>query len=97
MAPYINGTAPSNSQIPPDQDIKPSGIRVIIVGAGFAGITAAIECTRKGHSCIILESYKSTNVQLGDVSPLAPTQAEFSSGGQVYLRSWTLSAIKASA
>ncbi|KAH8802472.1 hypothetical protein F5884DRAFT_471946 [Xylogone sp. PMI_703] len=35
--------------------LPPSGINVIIVGAGFAGLAAAIECDRKGHSVILLE------------------------------------------
>jgi len=33
-----------------DEWVPDSRIRVIIVGAGFAGLTAAIECHRKGHS-----------------------------------------------
>ncbi|KAK5718236.1 hypothetical protein LTR17_015754 [Elasticomyces elasticus] len=33
----------------------PSGIDVLIVGTGFAGLTAALECTRKGHNVRILE------------------------------------------
>lgn len=64
MAPYMNETTPTSNG---DGEVKPSGIHVLIVGAGFAGITAAIECVRKGHKATILESYKSTNVQLGDV------------------------------
>lgn len=44
----------------------PSGIKVIIVGAGFAGITAAIECDRKGHSVILLESFAELKI-LGDI------------------------------
>jgi NADPH-dependent 2,4-dienoyl-CoA reductase/sulfur reductase-like enzyme len=32
-----------------------TGIKVIIVGLGLAGLTAAIECHRKGHSVIVLE------------------------------------------
>lgn len=32
-----------------------SGISVLIVGTGFAGLTAALECTRKGHDVQILE------------------------------------------
>jgi 2-polyprenyl-6-methoxyphenol hydroxylase-like FAD-dependent oxidoreductase len=32
-----------------------SGIKVIIVGAGFAGLTAAIECDRKGHDVTVFE------------------------------------------
>ncbi|EON98472.1 putative salicylate hydroxylase protein [Phaeoacremonium minimum UCRPA7] len=43
-----------------------SGIKVIIVGAGFAGLTAAIECDRKGHSVILLEKVDELK-PLGDV------------------------------
>lgn len=35
----------------------PSGIKVIIVGAGFAGLACAIECRRKGQDPIILEKF----------------------------------------
>lgn len=49
-----------------DEPARPSGIKVVIVGAGFAGITAAIECTRKGHSCLVLDSVKEMK-QLGDI------------------------------
>jgi len=48
-----------------------SGIRVIIVGAGFAGLTAAIECHRKGHSVLLLESFPELKI-LGDVISFAP-------------------------
>lgn len=54
MASYTNEHAPS------------SGIRVIIVGAGFAGLTAAIECVRKGHTALVLDSVKEMK-QLGDI------------------------------
>lgn len=33
----------------------PSGIDVLIVGTGLAGLTAAIECIRKGHNVRVLE------------------------------------------
>ena len=66
MAPYMDGTPPNDDAVTNSKP-APSGIRVIVVGAGFAGLTAAIECTRKGHSCIVLESYKNANVQLGDI------------------------------
>jgi len=43
-----------------------SNISIIIVGAGFAGLTAAIECDRKGHSVLLLE--KSSHLSpLGDI------------------------------
>jgi phytoene dehydrogenase-like protein len=33
-----------------------TGIKVIIVGAGFGGLSAAIECIRKGHDVEIFEA-----------------------------------------
>lgn len=32
-----------------------TGIKVLIVGCGFAGLACAIECARKGHNAVILE------------------------------------------
>ena len=43
-----------------------SGINVIIVGAGFGGLCAAIECHRQGHDVEIFESLKELKV-LGDI------------------------------
>lgn len=43
-----------------------SGIKVIIVGAGFAGLCAAIECDRKGHEVVLLEKVKNLKA-LGDI------------------------------
>jgi NADPH-dependent 2,4-dienoyl-CoA reductase/sulfur reductase-like enzyme len=40
-----DGTAPPNS----------SGIKVIIIGLGYAGVVAAVECYRKGHEVIVFE------------------------------------------
>lgn len=37
----------------------PSGINVLIVGAGVGGLVAAIECYRKGHNVQIWERSKS--------------------------------------
>ena len=34
----------------------PTGIEVLIVGAGLAGLYFAIECHRQGHSVFVLES-----------------------------------------
>ncbi|KAJ5923144.1 hypothetical protein N7516_010847 [Penicillium verrucosum] len=41
----------------PDRVLDPnsSGIKVIVVGLGIAGLSAAIECHRKGHSVLVLE------------------------------------------
>ena len=38
-----------------------SGIDVLVVGTGLAGLTAAIECTRKGHNVRILERNSTIN------------------------------------
>ena len=43
-----------------------SGIKTIIVGAGFAGLCAAIECDRKGHNVVLLEKVKNLK-PLGDI------------------------------
>lgn len=34
-----------------------SGIDVLVVGTGLAGLTAAIECYRKGHRVQVLERH----------------------------------------
>ncbi|KAF2644096.1 FAD/NAD(P)-binding domain-containing protein [Massarina eburnea CBS 473.64] len=43
-----------------------TGIKVIIVGAGFGGLTTAIECLRQGHTPVIYESFPELKV-LGDI------------------------------
>ena len=35
---------------------EPTGINVIIVGAGLGGLACAIECRRKGHNVIVVEN-----------------------------------------
>ncbi|KAK4998618.1 hypothetical protein LTR66_000974 [Elasticomyces elasticus] len=39
-----------------------TGIDVLIIGTGLAGLTAAIECTRKGHNVRLLERNSDINV-----------------------------------
>lgn len=46
--------------------LPPSGIKVIIVGAGFAGLTAAIECDRKGHDVMVFDKVPELK-PLGDI------------------------------
>ena len=43
-----------------------TGIKVVIVGAGFGGLCAAIECKRQGHDVQVYESFKELKV-LGDI------------------------------
>ncbi|KAK6221451.1 hypothetical protein LQW54_001553 [Pestalotiopsis sp. IQ-011] len=51
-----------------------TGIRVVIVGAGFAGLTAAIECHRHGHTPIVVEKFPSLK-PLGDIISFAPNSS----------------------
>lgn len=39
----------------------PTGVDVLIVGTGLAGLTAAIECIRKGHNVRVLERNSGIN------------------------------------
>jgi 2-polyprenyl-6-methoxyphenol hydroxylase-like FAD-dependent oxidoreductase len=53
-------------------EVRPStGIKVIVVGAGFGGLTAAIECHHQGHSVTIFESFPELKV-LGDIISFGP-------------------------
>ncbi len=51
-----------------------SGIKVIVVGAGFAGLAAAIECDRKGHSVTLLEKVDDIEevMRIGDIISFDP-------------------------
>jgi NADPH-dependent 2,4-dienoyl-CoA reductase/sulfur reductase-like enzyme len=57
----------SHDSAPLEPIAKPqTGIKVIIVGAGFGGLCAAIECHRQGHDVEVYESFKELRV-LGDI------------------------------
>ena len=38
-----------------DSSVPSETVRMIIVGAGYAGIGCAIACKRKGHDVVVLE------------------------------------------
>ncbi|KAK3935034.1 6-hydroxynicotinate 3-monooxygenase [Diplogelasinospora grovesii] len=61
----------ANDNIP---RLPPSGIKVIVVGAGFAGLAAAIECDRKGHSVTLLEKVEDIEeiMRIGDIISFDP-------------------------
>ncbi|KAI0060258.1 monooxygenase [Artomyces pyxidatus] len=66
MASQANESSPQHigfGQVAPPSS---SGINIIVVGCGFAGLACAIESTRKGHSVIILEKHKRVE-PIGDV------------------------------
>lgn len=48
-----------------------TGIKVIVVGAGFGGLAAAIECHRHGHDVEIYEAFPELKV-LGDIISFGP-------------------------
>lgn len=50
------GTVPK-----PVGSYPPSGIEVLIVGTGLAGLSASIECIRKGHTVKVLERNATIN------------------------------------
>ena len=54
--------------------LPPSGIKVIVVGAGFAGLAAAIECDRKGHSVTLFEKVDDIEeiTRIGDIISFDP-------------------------
>lgn len=56
--------------------LPPSGITVLIVGAGFAGLTAAIECHRKGHTVLLLEKSPAL-APLGDIISFGQNSSRF--------------------
>lgn len=39
----------------------PSGLDVLVVGTGLAGLTASIECIRNGHNVRVIERNASIN------------------------------------
>lgn len=68
-APKPNGNSNNNNTASkhgeafelPERDTD-TGIKVLIIGAGFAGLTAALECWRKGHEVVgILERNEGPN------------------------------------
>ncbi|KAJ5730289.1 uncharacterized protein N7483_004797 [Penicillium malachiteum] len=61
----------SDSQLFGDNVAKPTGIKVVVVGAGFGGLTAAIECHRQGHTVEVYESFPELK-SLGDIISFGP-------------------------
>lgn len=44
-------------------------LKVIIVGAGFGGLGAAIECADRGMDVTVIEKYPDSNSQGGKTQP----------------------------
>jgi 2-polyprenyl-6-methoxyphenol hydroxylase-like FAD-dependent oxidoreductase len=60
----------SNRVYPPNS----SGIKVIVVGLGYSGVVAAVECFRKGHKVIAFEQTKKVS-EGGDMLGIAANAA----------------------
>lgn len=60
--PSTKGYFDASSPCQPVGSFPASGIKVLIVGTGLAGLTAALECHRKGHTVKVVEKGGSTNV-----------------------------------
>jgi 2-polyprenyl-6-methoxyphenol hydroxylase-like FAD-dependent oxidoreductase len=69
-----NSTLPAQSNTAVTSDLH-----VIVVGAGFAGLTAAIQCRRKGFKVTLFESFKELK-SLGDIISFGPN------GGRIFDR-----------
>lgn len=77
---------PSNAQTcgtSPYSKVPKTGIKVIVVGAGFGGLCAAIECHRQGHNVEIYEKFEELKV-LGDIISFG------ANGGRIFRR-WKIS------
>ncbi|KAI0482081.1 FAD/NAD(P)-binding domain-containing protein [Xylariaceae sp. FL0804] len=70
-----------------------TGIKVVIVGAGFGGLGAAIECHRQGHDVEIYEAFPELKA-LGDIISFGPNAGRIFhrwAGGEVARRMRALS------
>jgi NADPH-dependent 2,4-dienoyl-CoA reductase/sulfur reductase-like enzyme len=53
--PHALTSRDSTMETKPLGSYEKTGIDVLIVGTGLAGLVAALECTRKGHNVRVLE------------------------------------------
>ncbi|KAI7124781.1 hypothetical protein KC352_g32288, partial [Hortaea werneckii] len=56
--PSLDTSSPPNHNPSPYAKVPKTGIKVIIVGAGFGGLCAAIECHRQGHNVEVYEKFE---------------------------------------
>ena len=57
----IGGADVEGNTPKPVGSYPPTGIEVLIVGTGLAGLSASIECIRKGHTVKVLERNANIN------------------------------------
>jgi glycine/D-amino acid oxidase-like deaminating enzyme len=68
--PHALTSRDSTMESKPVGSYEATGIDVLIVGTGLAGLTAALECTRKGHNVRVLERNADINTAGKRNSPL---------------------------
>ncbi|KAI8296282.1 FAD-dependent monooxygenase roqM [Colletotrichum sp. SAR 10_98] len=73
-------TTPLSSVAPDGTNSGAIGLRVVIIGSGFCGLTSAIECRLRGMDVVVVETYPTSRTQ-GDVIDL------FANGGMIF-ESW---------
>ncbi|KAI8315891.1 FAD-dependent monooxygenase roqM [Colletotrichum sp. SAR11_59] len=73
-------TTPLSSVAPDATNSGAIGLRVVIIGSGFCGLTSAIECRLGGMDVVVVETYPTSRTQ-GDVIDL------FANGGMIF-ESW---------
>jgi ribulose 1,5-bisphosphate synthetase/thiazole synthase len=59
--PHALTSRDSTMESKPVGSYESTGIDVLIVGTGLAGLVAALECTRKGHNVRVLERNATIN------------------------------------
>lgn len=75
----------------PSDDVRDTGIDVIVVGAGFGGIACAVECKRKGHRVMIIEKVHELK-QLGDLLSLGTNAGRILARWGLHEKLWNISA-----
>ncbi|KAI0143715.1 FAD/NAD(P)-binding domain-containing protein [Xylariaceae sp. FL1272] len=70
------GSIPYTDDCRPVGSYPPTGIDVLIVGTGLAGLTASIECIRKGHNVRVLERNDNINTA-GDMYFMGHSAIQF--------------------
>ncbi|GAP88862.2 putative monooxygenase fad-binding protein [Rosellinia necatrix] len=70
------GSVYTDAEAKPVGSYPPTGIDVLIVGTGLAGLTASIECVRKGHNVRMLERMDDINTA-GDMYFMGHSATQF--------------------
>jgi succinate dehydrogenase/fumarate reductase flavoprotein subunit len=84
--PHALTSRDSTMESKPVGSYEPTGIDVLIVGTGLAGLVAALECTRKGHNVRVLE--RNADINTAGKIALMHNRAHIAYKTQVTCISW---------